>query len=631
MKLQSLMNKANEQIVKCPECGDEFGKGGIQKIGLRKNKREELQKYFCKKCRRHFVMKKMLNKSYPVNVILNSISFYNQGMTLAEASKKINARFGVKTYPRLISSWMNEFSDICTFKKFRDKIKEKEKPGKSGFTNPVFEKLIEHKQPYLYKCHRLKSNMFLNDYFSGLKDYLFDVVEICPHELFLQDNLRSSQIKINYGNINDIWVEKRYNYACKLAGLALKMARTNKARHQIIQDFMLSNDTSTLAVEVPIWLSKEEVKEINSEFNVFNINGEDIDKEYTDIDKKDTEKYDDGNKIDGGMNRADEIRREINENNINGIMSRANGTINKVDGTISSNNININNRENNNNNNNNNNNINVNSRGEDYSDISGEDNYGDITGHIDFVQARYGIIYVLDYKPGAERVDAVSQLFTYALALSVRTNIWLRNFKCAWFDEKAYYEFNPNDIILACISEKFGDDKIPEEYLKKYVLNEGAKHHYTSEEFHERYVNEKYVNVKLSRKSGKKIKEKIGGGNVEKTEGKKKSPEEKSFGNSVMIRNEEGVVIRKDNNFSGKNNENVEGDENKNNEKNNGGNDSLDNLDNLEDIENFKNMTNFSRIKNHGFCMKKSSGNKGKIRGKIGKIKEKNEGKKWRN
>jgi len=225
MKLQSLMKNKNE--IRCPECGVVFGRGRIQKAGLRKNKREEIQKYYCKECRRYFIVKKMLNKSYPVNVILSSISFYNKGMTLEEASKKVNTKFGVKTYPRLISSWMNEFSDICTFKRFRDKIREKKKNSKSGFTNPVFEKLIVHKQPYLYKYHKLKNNMFLNNYFSELKDYFFNVVAICPHELFLKENSRSSQIKINHGNTYDIWVEKKYNYACKLAELALKMARTN--------------------------------------------------------------------------------------------------------------------------------------------------------------------------------------------------------------------------------------------------------------------------------------------------------------------------------------------------------------------------------------------------------------------
>ncbi len=318
-------------------------------------------------------MKKMLNKSYPVNVILNAISFYNKGMTLENASKKINMKFGVKTYPKLISTWMEEFSDICTFRKIRKKIKDERR---SGFEDPVFEKLVEHKQPYLYKYHKLKLDIFLTDYFRDLKNYLINVVDDCPHELFLKDNARSSQIKIN----GKVRVEKKKNYACELAGLALKMARTNKERHKIVQDFMLVNDTSTLAVEVPIWLNKEEVKDANFKFNIF-------------------------------------------------------------------------------------------------SGVEGE-----ITGHIDLVQTRYGIIYVLDYKPEARKVDAVSQLFTYAFALSVRSGKWLRNFRCAWFDSNGYYEFNPNDIILNIISS--GNIRVDENERKKYVLDEKAKKYFTSLNFH---------------------------------------------------------------------------------------------------------------------------------------------------
>lgn len=231
--------------------------------------------------------------------------------------------------------------------------------------------------------------MFLTDYYGGLRNYLLHVFEICPHELFLKDNARGSRIKLNYDG--KCRVEEKDNYACKLAGLALKMARTNRERHQIIQDFMLVNDTSTIACEVPVWLDTDEVKRLNSEFNVFDFSA------------------------------SPDFGASVNAELC-------------------------------------------------------------ITGHIDAVQARFGIIYVLDYKPEAEKVDAVSQLFTYALALSERTGVWLRNFRCAWFDENGYYEFNPNEIILLKLGEKFG--RVPERYQRKFVLDEKAKRYFTSRRFH---------------------------------------------------------------------------------------------------------------------------------------------------
>ena len=70
-----------------------------------------------------------------------------------------------------------------------------------------------------------------------------------------------------------------------------------------------------------------------------------------------------------------------------------------------------------------------------------------ICGHIDILQVRNGLIYILDFKSDAEKEDVqkvASQLFFYASGLSFRTGIPLNNFRCAWFDDKAYFEFEPS-------------------------------------------------------------------------------------------------------------------------------------------------------------------------------------------
>ena len=67
-----------------------------------------------------------------------------------------------------------------------------------------------------------------------------------------------------------------------------------------------------------------------------------------------------------------------------------------------------------------------------------------ITGHIDFLQVRNGYLHILDYKPDARKEKhAHVQLTIYPLALSRRANLPLKNFKCAWFDERDYFEFFP--------------------------------------------------------------------------------------------------------------------------------------------------------------------------------------------
>lgn len=70
-----------------------------------------------------------------------------------------------------------------------------------------------------------------------------------------------------------------------------------------------------------------------------------------------------------------------------------------------------------------------------------------ITGHIDLVQLRNGMIHILDYKPSAHKEKPIEQLTIYALALSRLTSLRLYNFKCAWFDEDNYYEFYPLHVV----------------------------------------------------------------------------------------------------------------------------------------------------------------------------------------
>ncbi|MEM5802284.1 MAG: PD-(D/E)XK nuclease family protein [Candidatus Aenigmatarchaeota archaeon] len=54
-----------------------------------------------------------------------------------------------------------------------------------------------------------------------------------------------------------------------------------------------------------------------------------------------------------------------------------------------------------------------------------------ITGHIDILQIRNGLIHILDYKPYAKKVNAINQLTIYALALINRTKLAVKDFKCA--------------------------------------------------------------------------------------------------------------------------------------------------------------------------------------------------------
>jgi len=70
-----------------------------------------------------------------------------------------------------------------------------------------------------------------------------------------------------------------------------------------------------------------------------------------------------------------------------------------------------------------------------------------LTGHIDLIQVRNGMIHLLDYKPNSTKEKPIEQLTWYALALSRLTGLRVFEFKCAWFDEKDYFEFYPLHVV----------------------------------------------------------------------------------------------------------------------------------------------------------------------------------------
>jgi hypothetical protein len=70
-----------------------------------------------------------------------------------------------------------------------------------------------------------------------------------------------------------------------------------------------------------------------------------------------------------------------------------------------------------------------------------------ITGHIDFIQLRNDRVFILDYKPGANKDKPVAQLTIYALAFACLTGLRLYDFLCAWSDDKDYYEFYPLQVV----------------------------------------------------------------------------------------------------------------------------------------------------------------------------------------
>jgi hypothetical protein len=207
---------------------------------------------------------------------------------------------------------------------------------------------LHHKQVYKYCVHQGKLTLALEapgqPKLSPIADYLMTMLTDCPHSLFMGE-ARASQDGAAF-DIDGVEIKAGRNHACRLADLVLQTVTQNRRRHDELQRFMLLTDSATVAVEVPIYLTLDDIEEL-----------------------------------------------------------RALGLSVPIDSAET------------------------------------------LTGHIDVLQIRNGAIYILDYKPKADKEKPIAQLMVYALALSRRTNLKLFDFVCGWFDEHNYYEFYPRHVV----------------------------------------------------------------------------------------------------------------------------------------------------------------------------------------
>ena len=243
------MNKIN---LFCPYCGSK----NIVKTGKRKNKNQIVQRYKCNPCGKTFISSNLKNKTYPAKIILNAISCYNLGHSQNKVSNLISSKFKLNVPQRTISQWINEYKSICTFHRLRKRAIK--------LCNPktiIQKQTLNHIQPYIFKCHKAKLDILIkeNRQFSAIKNYIEKInSKQFPHHIFTynkeenQNNKRASQLKFEHLEIKQI---QKNNLACELAKLALNLAKNNKERHEAIQNFMLINDSTTIAVEVPIYLT----------------------------------------------------------------------------------------------------------------------------------------------------------------------------------------------------------------------------------------------------------------------------------------------------------------------------------------------------------------------------------------
>jgi len=332
-----------KSLTHCPYC-----QGKVIKKGTRKKKYEEIQIYYCKNCNKKITPLITKHKTYPLKVIMDSLTLYNRLNTLKETVEEIKGRHGITITPPIILKWLKQYGQYIPF------IRMREFAAKKYSKKELIEeaKLI-HQQIYNFKYHRGKLDLIINEEFrhfrfKPLQEFLELAIAECPNQIFQSTTKRASEFK-NTFNLDQVRITPKNNAAVKIANFIIQAVSNNKLRHEVLHDFMLSNDSVTVAAEVAVLIGSDDIRHLKHELN-FDV------------------------------------------------------PITLEDGEY-------------------------------------------ITGHIDLIQVRNGLIYIMDFKPSAKKEKPIDQLTIYALALSRLTGIRLYHMRCAWFDAENYYEFFPLHVV----------------------------------------------------------------------------------------------------------------------------------------------------------------------------------------
>ena len=83
-----------------------------------------------------------------------------------------------------------------------------------------------------------------------------------------RDSERASQKGADFIDALRLIVVEKENFATRMAALVIPTVGNNRLRHEALQRFMLANDSTTLAIEVPIWLPPSEILELEREHGI---------------------------------------------------------------------------------------------------------------------------------------------------------------------------------------------------------------------------------------------------------------------------------------------------------------------------------------------------------------------------
>ena len=255
-------DSAEEPGARCKYCQS----ARIVKAGKRKIKAGVRQMFKCAECGRRFSNLNRSDKHTHPAAILDALTMVCQGRTYEEAIFALRKKHRLTVTKGAISKWVREYDP--------DYLKIRHLNARHG--QIVRSYLFTHGGiNYNYKLHLPK---LATCPFEELKSYLLKLPESIDHAMFEkaargeedgEAPARASQLVLTDNHGLREFTDTRLSRA---ALDALSLALSNRQRHQVVEDYLLSCDRNTIAVEVPVYFHHREFGSVTGHIDVLQIN-----------------------------------------------------------------------------------------------------------------------------------------------------------------------------------------------------------------------------------------------------------------------------------------------------------------------------------------------------------------------
>lgn len=253
---------AAEPGARCKYCRSER----VVKSGTRKVREGTRQLFKCNGCGRRFSNLNRSDKHTHPAAILDALTMVCQGRTYEEVLFALRKRHRLTVTKGAVSKWVREFDP--------DYLKIRHLNRRHG--QIVRSYLFTHGGiNYNYKLHLPK---LATCPYEGLKSYLLKLPEFIDHALFEKAAggeeagaapARASQLVLTGNHGLREFTDTRLSRA---ALDALSLALSNRQRHQVVEDYLLSCDRNTIAVEVPVYFIHPALGSVTGHVDVLQIN-----------------------------------------------------------------------------------------------------------------------------------------------------------------------------------------------------------------------------------------------------------------------------------------------------------------------------------------------------------------------